>query len=105
MGSAMAFIDASVVTIALPAIQAEFTADLPSLQWVVNGYMLILGALLLVGGGLRDRVGRRRVSAIAHALLAAASVLSAPAPSMQVTLVRRLLPGTGAAALVPPSLA
>ncbi len=57
----MAFIDGSVVNIALPAIQRGLGADIADLQWVVNGYLLMLGALILVGGGLGDRIGRRRV--------------------------------------------
>lgn len=105
LASAMAFIDGTVVTIALPAIQADFAADLQSLQWVVNGYTLMLGALLLVGGGLGDRLGRRRVFAVGIAIFAAASLLCAGAPTIALLIAGRVLQGIGAAALVPQSLA
>lgn len=105
LASAMAFIDGSVVTIALPAIQAEFAAELASLQWVVNGYTLMLGALLLAGGGLGDRIGRRRIFTAGIVIFAAASLLCAAAPSVGWLIAGRVLQGTGAAALVPQSLA
>ncbi|MBA3518563.1 MAG: MFS transporter [Rhizobiales bacterium] len=105
LASAMAFIDGSIVTIALPAIQAEFGAELASLQWVVNGYTLMLGALLLAGGGLGDRVGRRRIFVAGLILFTAASILCAAAPTIELLIAGRVAQGTGAAALVPQSLA
>ena len=62
LGSSMAFIDGSVVTVALPAIQADLNTSVAGAQWVANAYMLILGALILAGGAAGDRFGRRRVS-------------------------------------------
>ena len=73
LASAMAFIDGSVVTIALPVLQRELGAGLAALQWVVNGYTLFLGALLLVGGAAGDRFGRRRVFLAGTVVFAAAS--------------------------------
>jgi EmrB/QacA subfamily drug resistance transporter len=101
----MAFIDSSVVTIALPAIQAEFGASLSGLQWVVNGYTLMLGALLLVGGGLGDRIGRRRMFGAGLVVFALASVVCGAAWSVESLIAGRVLQGIGAAALVPQSLA
>ena len=78
LASAMAFIDGSVVAIALPVTQSEMAVDLVALQWPVNGYMLILGALILVGVSAGDRFGRRRVFLLERS----ASLLSRPyAPS------------------------
>src|SRR6266700_445837 len=74
LGSAMAFIDGSVVNVALPAIQSDLQASIAGAQWVVNGYMLMLGALTLIGGAAADRLGRRRVFAAGVVLFTAASV-------------------------------
>jgi EmrB/QacA subfamily drug resistance transporter len=101
----MAFIDGSVVTIALPAIQANLASNFQELQWVVNGYTLMLGALLLVGGGLGDRLGRRRVFIAGIVVFALASVACAVAASATVLIAARIVQGIGAAALVPQSLA
>ncbi len=104
-GSAMAFIDGSVVTIALPRIESGLAADFQALQWIVNGYTLMLGALLLVGGGLGDRIGRRRVFVAGLIVFSLASIACAAAPSTAVLVVGRMVQGVGAAALVPQSLA
>lgn len=105
LGSAMASIDATVVGIALPAIGREFRAPLVSVQWVVTGYMLTLASLLLVGGALGDRFGRRRVFSVGVLWFALASGACALAPDAAVLVVTRLLQGVGAALLVPGSLA
>jgi EmrB/QacA subfamily drug resistance transporter len=105
VGSAMAFIDGSVVTIALPRIGRDLGADFQTLQWVVNGYTLMLGALLLVGGGLGDRIGRRRVYLAGLILFALASLACAAAPTAGVLVAGRVVQGIGAAALVPQGLA
>src|SRR4051794_7851953 len=73
LGSSMAFIDGTVVNVALPALQRELGATVTDVQWVVEAYALLLSALLLVGGALGDRFGRRRVYAIGVGLFAAAS--------------------------------
>lgn len=105
LASAMAFIDGSVVNIALPTIQRDLVAGFAALQWVVNGYVLLLGALILVGGGLGDRFGRRRIFVTGIGLFALASLACALAPSVETLIAARLLQGTGAALLVPQSLA
>jgi EmrB/QacA subfamily drug resistance transporter len=105
LASAMAFIDGSIVTIALPALQADLDAAFASLQWVVNGYALLLGALILVGGAAGDRFGRRRVFAIGLAVFGLASIACATAASIQWLILARAAQGIGAALLVPQSLA
>lgn len=105
VGSAMAFIDSSVVNVALPAIQADLSAAVSEAQWVVNAYMLMLGALLLVGGAAGDRFGRKRVFIIGIAVFAAASVACAWAPNAAALIAARTVQGVGGALLVPGSLA
>lgn len=105
LASAMAFIDGSVVTIALPVIRADLEASLTEMLWVLNAYTLLLGALLMVGGGAGDRLGRRRVFLAGTLLFALASLLCALAPSPEVLIAGRALKGIGAALLVPQSLA
>ncbi|HEX6322999.1 MAG TPA: MFS transporter [Vicinamibacterales bacterium] len=105
LGSSMAFIDGSVVGVALPAIQRELSASVRGAQWIVNGYMLMLGALLLVGGAAGDRFGRRRVFALGVLLFTAASMACGLASSTAMLVASRLIQGVGAALLVPASLA
>jgi EmrB/QacA subfamily drug resistance transporter len=105
LGSGMASIDATVVGIALPTIGREFHASVAQLQWVVNGYTLTLAALLLVGGSLGDRFGRRRVFAIGVIWFTVASAACALAPGASVLIVLRVLQGVGGALLTPGSLA
>jgi MFS family permease len=104
-GSSMAFIDGTVVNVALPAIQRELQATVYQAQWVVESYALFLAALLLVGGALGDRYGRRRVFAIGVALFGVASLACALSPTVQVLIAARAVQGAGAALLVPGSLA
>jgi EmrB/QacA subfamily drug resistance transporter len=105
LASSMAFIDGSVVTIALPAMQRGLGATLADMQWVSNAYLLLLGSLILVGGGLGDRVGRRLIFLVGIAVFTLASILCAAAPSVDVLIVARSIQGIGAALLVPQSLA
>ena len=105
LGSAMAFIDGSVVNVALPAIQSDLKASIEGAQWVVNGYMLMLGALTLIGGAAADRFGRRRVFASGVVLFTVASVACGLAPNASALIAARLLQGVGGALLVPSSLA
>lgn len=105
VGSSMAFIDASVVNVALPAIQAELAAPVRTAQWVVNAYMLMLGALILVGGAAGDRFGRRRMFVVGTAVFTAASVACAWAPDASALIAARAVQGVGGALLVPGSLA
>lgn len=105
LASALAFIDGTIVPIAGPSIQQSLDADFGRLTWVVNAYTLTLGALLLVGGGLGDRIGRRRVFISGIILFTAASLVCALAPTIETLIAARALQGVGAALLVPQSLA
>ncbi|HJW10670.1 MAG TPA: MFS transporter [Albitalea sp.] len=105
VGSSMAFIDGTVVNVALPAIQRDLHASVYEAQWVVESYALLLAALLLVGGSLGDRFGRRRVFAIGVALFGAASVACALSRDVQQLIAARAIQGVGGALLVPGSLA
>jgi len=104
-GSSMAFVDGTVVNVALPAIQRDLQADAFDAQWVVESYALLLAALLLVGGSLGDRFGRRRVFMFGVALFTAASAACALAPDIGRLILARGVQGVGAALLVPGSLA
>lgn len=105
LGSGMAFLDATVVNIALPHIGEQFHAGAASLQWVVNGYTLSLASLILLGGSLGDRFGRRRVFVIGVAWFATASLLCGVAPNVDMLIAARVLQGMGGALLAPGSLA
>ncbi len=105
LGSSMAFIDGSVVNVALPAIGERLSADTASLQWVVNAYLLLLGALVLIGGAAGDRFGRRRVFRIGIVGFALASVGCGLAPNAGTLIAMRAAQGAAAALLVPSSLA
>ena len=105
LGSSMAFLDATVVNIALPTIGRDLDADLRSLQWTVNAYTLTLAAFLLLGGSLGDHFGRRRVFCIGTIWFAAASLLCGIAPNIELLITARGLQGVGAALLTPGSLA
>ena len=105
LASSLAFIDGSVLNVALPAIGRSFHAATAEVQWVVNAFMLPLSALLLIGGAAGDLYGRRRVMLWGIALFTAASLLCAAAPSLEIFLGGRALQGLGAAMLMPNSLA
>ncbi|BEP55006.1 hypothetical protein GmRootV118_22500 [Variovorax sp. V118] len=105
VGSSMAFIDGTVVNVALPAIQADLHATAFQAQWVVESYALLLAALLLVGGALGDRYGRRRIFAIGVVVFALSSVGCALAADVQQLIAARAIQGIGGALLVPGSLA
>jgi EmrB/QacA subfamily drug resistance transporter len=105
LGSSMAFIDGSVVNVALPSIQADLGGGLATQQWVVDAYLLTLGSLILVGGSLGDIFGESKVFALGVASFAAVSVLCALAPDAPTLIVFRGLQGMAGALLVPASLA
>ena len=105
LGSGVAQLDATVVNVALPRIGNNLHAGLASLQWVVNAYALTLAALILVGGSLGDRLGRRKIYLTGIIWFAAASALCALAPDANVLIAARALQGVGGALLTPGSLA
>jgi EmrB/QacA subfamily drug resistance transporter len=101
----MSFIDASVVNVALPAMQHSLATSFATLQWVVNGYMLTLASLILFGGSAGDRFGRRRIFLAGVAVFALASLGCGLAPSAPWLVAARLAQGVGGALLTPTSLA
>jgi drug resistance transporter, EmrB/QacA subfamily len=103
--SGMAMLDATVVNVALPHIGADFHANVSALQWVLTGYLLALASLILLGGALGDRFGRRRVFVIGTAWFALASLLCGAAPNIETLVIARVLQGIGGALLTPGSLA
>jgi EmrB/QacA subfamily drug resistance transporter len=105
LASSLSFVDGSVVNVSLPAIASALRADASSLQWVVNGYLLPLSALLLLGGAIGDRFGRRTILILGVGLFALASIACAIAPTVGWLLGGRFLQGIGAALLMPNSLA
>ncbi|HTN66206.1 MAG TPA: MFS transporter [Burkholderiaceae bacterium] len=105
LASSMVFIDGTVVNVALPALQREFSATAAQVQWVIESYALFLAALLLAGGSAGDRFGRRRVFALGVALFAAASAWCSLVGSIEQLIWARAVQGIGGALLVPGSLA
>lgn len=105
LGSSMVFIDGTVVTVALPALQSELQATITNVQWVVEGYSLFLSALLLTGGSLGDLYSRRKIFAVGAVIFALASGWCGLATSVTQLIVARCLQGLGGALLVPNSLA
>ncbi len=105
LGSSMAFIDANVVNVALPRLQQELNASAGSVQWVVAGYALFLGALIIVGGSLGDLFGRKRVFALGVLLFALASVWCGLTRDILQLIIARGVQGVGGALLTPSSLA
>lgn len=104
LASSMAFIDSTVVNVALPALQSSLHATVVGVQWVVESYGLFLGALILVGGSLGDLFGRRLIFLLGVALFATASVACGLAGNIQQLVIARSVQGIGAAFLVPGSL-
>jgi EmrB/QacA subfamily drug resistance transporter len=105
LGSGMAFLDGTIVNVALPTIGRDLGASTNQLQWVLSGYLLTLASLILLGGSLGDRYGRRRVFVLGTVLFSAASLLCALAPNAGLLIGARLVQGVGGALLTPGSLA
>ncbi|MFL5659339.1 MAG: MFS transporter [Ktedonobacteraceae bacterium] len=105
LGSSMAFIDGTVVNVALPVLQRDLQATVADVQWIVEAYSLFLAALILVGGSLGDHYGRRRIFAIGVALFAASSIWCGLSPNTTSLIIARAVQGIGGALLVPGSLA
>jgi EmrB/QacA subfamily drug resistance transporter len=105
LGSGMAFLDGTVVNVALRTIGRDLDATLPELQWVTNGYMLSLASLILIGGSLGDRFGRKRVFLLGVTWFAVASALCGLSQTPEQLIAARVVQGIGAALLTPGSLA
>jgi len=105
LGAGIAFLDSTVVNVALPAIGADLGAEVSGLQWVINGYLTTLSALILLGGSLGDRYGRRRAFQIGVLWFALASLMCAASATMPMLIAARMLQGVGGALLTPGSLA
>jgi EmrB/QacA subfamily drug resistance transporter len=105
LGTGMAFLDGTVVNVALPVMQRDLHATVAGAQWIVEAYALMLASLVLVGGALGDRLGRRRVLTWGVVIFAASSAACGGAPTIQLLVLARGLQGVGAALLVPGSLA
>lgn len=105
LGEVMTLLEATVVNVSLPAIGRDLGADVAGLQWTLNGYVLTLAALILLGGSLGDTYGRRRVFNLGVVVFLVASALCAAAPSIELLIVARFLQGIGGALLIPGSLA
>ncbi|MGC1696375.1 MAG: MFS transporter, partial [Pseudolabrys sp.] len=105
LASSMAFIDGSALTVALPKLRASFGADLASVQWVLNGYVLALAALTLVGGAMADVYGKARMLGIGCVGFGLASAACVVAPSIEWLIALRSVQGVSAAILTPASLA
>jgi len=105
LGSGMTMLDGTVVNVALRTIGADLDASLAQLQWITNGYLLTLASLILLGGSLGDRFGRRRMFVVGTVWFAVASLACGLAPTPSILIVARILQGVGAALLTPGSLA
>lgn len=105
LGSTLAFVDESVVNVALPRLESDLHTTLAAMQWVINAYMLCMSALLLIGGAAGYQFGRRRIFVSGVVLFAVASLGCGLAPNVSLLVVARVIQGAGAALLVPCSLA
>jgi EmrB/QacA subfamily drug resistance transporter len=105
VASSMVFIDGTALNVALPSLQADLGADAAELLWIVNSYLLMLASLILVGGSLGDKLGRKRVFMFGIALFMAASLACGLAPTSSVLIVCRAMQGVGGALMIPGSLA
>lgn len=105
LASSIAYMDESVVNIALPAIERDLATSLVVIQWLVNAYTLCLSAFLLIGGSAADQFGRRRIFIVGISIFAAASLWCGFSPTISQLILARAIQGFGAALLIPCSLA
>jgi len=103
LGYFMVILDTTIVNVAVPAVRAGLRTDTADLEWVIDGYLLMLAALVLSGGALADRIGARRVFQVGLGVFIAASVICGVAPNVIVLVIARLIQGAGAAMSVPAS--
>src|SRR3977135_539136 len=101
LGSSMAFIDTSVVNVALPKMESDLATTLSSMTWVINAYTLCMSALLLIGGAAADQLGRRRIFLTGISIFAVASAGCGLAPGVEMLILARAIQGVGAALLIP----
>jgi len=105
LGSAIALLEATVVNVSLPAIGRDLDAELGDLQWVISGYLLTLASLILLGGSLGDRLGRRKIFEVGVIWFTVSSLVCAVAPTVELLIAARVVQGIGGALLTPGSLA
>src|SRR4051794_41294680 len=105
LGSAVVFVDGTVVNVALPAIRNDLNTGLAAQQWIVEVYLLTLGSLLLVGGSLGDLLGRRKIFVLGLAGFGVTSVICALAPTAELLIAARALQGMAGGGRAPPPLA
>jgi MFS family permease len=105
LASSMAFIDSTALNVGLPAIQSDLQASGAQLLWIVNAYLLMLAALILLGGALGDRLGRKRVFMVGIGLFLVGSLACGLAPGIGLLIAARVLQGLGGALMIPGSLA
>ena len=103
LASSMAFIDGSALNVALPALQADLQASGAQLLWIVNAYMLMLAALILVGGSLGDQLGRKKVFMVGIGVFMLASLACGLAPTVELLIGARVVQGVGGALMIPGS--
>ncbi len=105
LASSMAFIDGSALNVALPSLQADLQASGAQLLWIVNAYLLMLAALILVGGSLGDKLGRKKIFMLGIGLFLLASLACGLAPTIEIMIGARVVQGVGGALMIPGSLA
>lgn len=105
LGSGMAFIDSTAMNVVLPVLQLELNATIPQMQWIVEAYAIFMSSLMLLGGALGDKFGRKRMFALGVVIFSLASIWCGVAPSTGHLIVARAFQGVGGALLVPGSLA
>lgn len=105
LGSGMAFIDSTAMNVVLPVLQIELDATIPQVQWIVEAYALFMSSLMLLGGALGDKFGRKRIFALGVVIFSGASIWSGLSPNTSHLIVARAFQGVGGALLVPGSLA
>jgi len=105
LGSGMAFIDSTAMNVVIPVLQSELNATIPQVQWIMEAYALFMSSLMLLGGALGDKFGRKRIFALGILLFTGSSIWCGLSPSTSQLIVARAFQGAGGALLVPGSLA